>query len=312
MQNKYRISDEFKAICEMMAPILANNQEVFQAIIAEGNRAWDSNESDEQIRVTKYEIQSADQAIIPVQVMEAAGASAVNAPCLIYYHGGGFVFPVLGSHLQLIREYIQRTACKVVCVNYRLAPNHPFPKPIEDCYSTLMWTHENAASLGIDSNRIAVGGDSAGGSFAAVMALMARDKNGPPIAGQMLIYPTTDARLQTESMKAFTDTPVWNAPMTDVVYKLYLQNGDFGMRSYASPAEADSLENLPRAYVEVAEFDPLRDEGIEYAEALKAAGIDTELYKTEGAVHGFDYILGSQTVNDSLKRRAAFLNSVFA
>ena len=318
MESKYKFSEDYKELCDLMAPILANyqNQAIFQfilqAIVTEGNRVWNENESDERFKVTKLEIPSADQTMIPVQVMEKQGEHRTDSPCLIYYHGGGWIFPFMVSHLRLVREYIERTCCKVVCVNYRLVPDFPFPKGLEDCYSTLLWTHENAQSLGIDPTRIVVGGDSAGGHYSAVVSLMARDKNGPAIAGQMMTYPATDARMDTESMKLFTDTPMWNAPMTELVYKLYLANGDFGMRPYFSPIEAESLKNLPRAYIEVADIDCLRDEGIEYAEALKAAGVDVQLHKTIETIHGFDYLTNpNKTIEESFMLRTAFLNSIW-
>jgi acetyl esterase/lipase len=312
MKNKYPIHPDFNQICEMMEPVLANDQEVLKAMIEEGYRVWNSNESDSQIRVTKYDIPSADGTPVPIQVLEKQGESESAAPCLVYYHGGGFVIPFLEFHFGLIREYILRTGCKAVCVNYRLAPEFPFPKPLEDCCAALLWTTEHAGELGIDPKRIVIGGDSAGGHFTAAVSMMARDKGMPAIAGQMLIYPATDTRLETDSMKSYTDTPVWNSVITAMVYQLYLKNGDCGMRSYVSPLEAESLENLPRAYVEVADFDALRDEGVLYAEALQRAGVTAELRRNEGTVHAFDYLPGSAAREESLKERARFLNSVFA
>ncbi len=311
MTTKYAVSPDFEQLDQLMQPILTNDPNAFPMFIAEGLKAWNGNVTDDKIKVTKYEIPSIDDEMIEVQVMELADKSDNQAPCLVYYHGGGWILPVLGFHIGLMREYIMRTSCKVVCVNYRIAPQHPFPVPFKDCYQTLLWVEANAAKIGIDTDRIVVGGDSAGGTLSTTVAMMARDNNGPRIAGQMLIYPATDARLNTESMVTFTDTPVWNGPITNVCYGLYLKNGDCGMREYVSPIEAESLAGLPQAYVEVAEFDPLRDEGINYAKALKAAGVSTRLNQTKSTTHAFDYIPGSPIIEDSLIKRAEFLNESF-
>ncbi len=311
MTNKYPVNPDFQAVCDMMEPVLAGDQAVIQAMIEQFFQEWKNNSSDEEIKVTKLSIPSSDGAQLEVQVMEPQADSKQPAPCLVYYHGGGFILPINPFQLALIREYIRGTSCKVVCVDYRLAPAVAFPTPVEDCYQTLLWTYQNAASLGIDPDKIVLGGDSAGGLFATVVALMARDKNGPKAAAQMLIYPTTDARLETESMKTFVDTPVWNAPITDMVYKLYLRDGNQGLLAYSSPMEADSVADLPPAYIEVTEFDCLRDDGLLYAKKLQEAGVATELRRTEGTVHAFDYALESKIVAESLVHRVQFLKRAF-
>ncbi|WP_310601531.1 alpha/beta hydrolase [Anaerosporobacter sp.] len=311
MTNKYPIHPDFEAIGKILEPVLAGDQVVTQAMIEQFFTEWNNNTSDEEIKVTKMSIPSYDDVQIDLQIMEPQTISDQPAPCLVYYHGGGFILPINPFQLALLREYILGTGCKVVCVDYRLAPAVAFPVPVEDCYQTLLWTYQNATSLGIDKQKIVLAGDSAGGSFAAAVSLMARDKNGPKTAGQMLIYPTTDARLETESMKTFIDTPVWNAPATDMVYKLYMRDGDQGLRAYSSPLEADSFADLPQAYVEVTEFDCLRDEGILYAEALQKAGVATILNKTKGTVHAYDYALENELTKEGLSHRIQFLKQIF-
>lgn len=313
MAYNYPISSDFDDVCQMMAPLLANEEGALEAIINLGQEAWNNNVTDDVIKVIKYKIPTVDNSSIDVHVMEKNGEEQKDAPCLVYYHGGGWVLPALSYHLDLIREYILRTSCKVVCANYRIAPKFPFPIPFEDCYSTLLWTVENAEKIGINPKKIALGGDSAGGNLTAAVSQKAVNENGPKIAGQMMIYPATDARMQTESMKKYVDTPVWNGPMTQLVYQLYLKNGDCGMRPYVSPMEAGSFAGLPKAYVEVAEYDCLRDEGLAYAEALKAAGVDVTIMDTKGknTVHAFDYIPGSKVITESLQKRAEFLLSAF-
>jgi acetyl esterase len=177
----------------------------------------------------------------------------------------------------------------VVSVDYRLAPEHPFPAGLEDCYAGLVWTAKNADALGVDADRIAIHGISAGGGLCAAMALLARDRGGPAIAFQYLGVPEIDDRLETGSMRDFLDTPVWNRPAAIVSWDSYLGPGKRGTADvpvYAAPAQATDLTGLPPAYVSAMEFDPLRDEDIAYAQALLAAGVPTELHLFPGTFHG--------------------------
>ncbi|OZM81278.1 esterase [Pseudonocardia sp. MH-G8] len=212
------------------------------------------------------------------------------APAAVYdVHGGGFVLGDLegghASNLQLAREL----GAVVVTVDYRLAPEHPFPAPLEDCYAGLVWTAKNADALGVDADRIALHGISAGGGLCAALSLLARDRGGPHIAFQYLGVPEVDDRLETPSMRAFTDTPLWNRPRAEFSWDSYLGAGKRGtaeVSHYAAPARATDLAGLPPAYVSVMEFDPLRDEGIAYAQALLHAGVPVELHLFPGTFHG--------------------------
>jgi acetyl esterase/lipase len=213
-----------------------------------------------------------------------------TAPAAIYdVHGGGFIIGSIdifdGQNARLAREL----GVVVVTVDYRLAPEHPYPAPLEDCYAGLVWTAENAGALGVDPARIAVHGESAGGGLCAALALLARDRGGPRIAFQYLGVPELDDRLDTPSMQAFTDTPIWNLPNAILSWDSYLGPGTRGtpdVPAYAAPARATDLAGLPPAYVSVMEFDPLRDEGIAYAQALMQAGVSVELHAFPGTFHG--------------------------
>jgi acetyl esterase/lipase len=174
-------------------------------------------------------------------------------------------------------------------VGYRLAPETPFPGPLEDVYAGLVWMSEHADELGIDSDRIAIKGSSAGGGLCAALALLARDRGGPHICFQFLAVPEIDDRLATPSMSAFTDTPLWNRPAAVVSWDHYLGPGRAGgddVPIYAAPARATDLAGLPPAYISVMHFDPLRDEGIAYALALLTAGVSVELHLFPGTFHG--------------------------
>jgi acetyl esterase/lipase len=170
---------------------------------------------------------------------------------------------------------------------------------------------EHAQSLGIDPNRIAVGGDSAGGNLAAVTALMARDRKAVQPMFQLLIYPVTDRRMATESSKAYRDAPVWNAALSEKMWAYYLPVLPAEHIEYASPMEAPDLTGLPDAYLEVAEFDSLRDEGLNYAAALEAAGVKVTRHETRGTPHGFEFVMSAPLTLRTVLHRAEILKAAF-
>jgi acetyl esterase/lipase len=204
-------------------------------------------------------------------------------------HGGGFTNgDVTLDHARNV-TFARELGVVVVSVEYRLAPETPFPGPLEDVYAGLVWTAKHADELGIDPQRIVIHGASAGGGLCAGLALLARDRGGPHIAFQYLGVPELDDRLTTPSMTAFVDTPIWNRPSAEVSWDAYLGPGLRGtdaVSQYAAPARATDLTGLPPAYISVMEFDPLRDEGIAYALALLTAGVTVELHLFPGTFHG--------------------------
>ncbi|HTY33746.1 alpha/beta hydrolase [Mycobacterium sp.] len=224
---------------------------------------------------------------VPIRIYRPAERSAAAAVYSV--HGGGFIAGDLetehAGNVRLAREL----GVLVVAVDYRLAPETPFPGPLEDVYAGLVWTAEHADELGVDPQRIAIHGISAGGGLCAALALLARDRNGPHIAFQFLGVPELDDRLATPSMTAFTDTPLWDRRKAVASWDCYLGAGRAGSEDvsvYAAPARATDLAGLPPAYVSVMHFDPLRDEGIAYAQALLAAGVTVELHLFPGTFHG--------------------------
>jgi acetyl esterase len=210
-------------------------------------------------------------------------------PAVYDIHGGGFI---VGSAMMgdaRNREFAAELGAVVVTVEYRLAPEAPFPAGLEDCYAGLVWLAGHADELGINPARIALHGASAGGGLAAALALLARDRGGPAVAFQYLGVPEVDDRLSTASMQSFVDTPLWNRPKAIVSWDSYLGVGVPGsadVSPYAAPARATDLHGLPPAYVSAMEFDPLRDEGVAYALALVAAGVSVELHLFPGTFHG--------------------------
>ena len=223
---------------------------------------------------------------VPVRVYTPTDRTGA-LPALVYLHGGGFLVGDLDTfHFETARIAAEVGAV-VVSVDYRLAPEHPFPAGLEDCYAALRWTHDTAGELGVDVARIAVGGESAGGGLSAAVALLARDRGGPALCFQLLGIPELDDRLETPSMTAFTDTPLWNRPAAVISWKYYLGESASGLDiKYAAPARATDLSGLPPAYVTTCEFDPLRDEGLQYAQRLVQAGVSVEIHHYPGTFHG--------------------------
>ncbi len=223
---------------------------------------------------------------IPIEIYSPADIDE-RAPCLIYIHGGAFFFPLTNQMRSNGCYYAAQVRARLIMPDYRLTPDAPFPAALEDCYDTILWADQNAERLGIDKDRLILIGDSAGGCLAAAVALMARDMDGPKIHMQMLIYPALDRHMQSASMAELADTP-WSANATRQMWDLYLANGDHGMPGYASPLQAEDLRNLPPAYIEAAEIDCLRDEAVQFVEALRSAGNLAVLEVVSGAYHGFD------------------------
>jgi len=214
-------------------------------------------------------------------------------PALVYIHGGGFVVGSLDLYDADCRRIAAEVGAVVLSVDYRLAPEHPFPAGLEDCYATLTWVAENSAELGVDPDRIAVGGESAGGGLAAGVALLARDRGGPRLCLQFLGIPELDDRLETESMQTLVDSPITTIPNGEYSWDAYLGAGVRGtdqVSPYAAPARATGLAGLPPALVTAYEFDALRDEGIAYAQRLLAAGVPTELHLYPGAFHSCTWL----------------------
>jgi acetyl esterase/lipase len=213
-----------------------------------------------------------------------------SAPAAVYHvHGGGFIAGDLETEHAFNVRLARELGVVVVSVDYRLAPETPFPGGLEDVYAGLVWTATRASELDIDPERIAIQGTSAGGGLCAALALLARDRGGPHIAFQFLSVPELDDRLTTASMVEFTDTPLWSRPRAVVSWDCYLgpgRAGTDGVAIYAAPARATDLSGLPPAYVSVMHFDPLRDEGVAYALGMLAAGVSVELHLFPGTFHG--------------------------
>jgi acetyl esterase len=227
------------------------------------------------------------ESILPIRIYTPEGEGPF--PLVVFFHGGGFVYGDLESHDALCRGIVNASQQVVVAVDYRLAPENPFPAAVNDCYEAAKWVYENAAELNGDASRLSVAGDSAGANLSTVVSMLAKDKGGLSISKQVLIYPVTDS-YNPEKYESYKENGSGYFLTTEHIglySTLYVQNKEWNLHPHAAPMNADDLSGLPPALVITAEFDPLRDEGEAYAEKLKEAGVPVKLRREEGQIHGF-------------------------
>ena len=248
---------------------------------------------------------------LPLRLYEPAGAGAGPLPVLVYFHGGGWIRGDLDTHDDVCRYLCHHAGCLVASVDYRLAPEHRFPAALEDCDAATRWVAENAAQLGADPARLAIGGDSAGGNIACGVTLTARERGGPAIAFQLLIYPATDLAGETGSKRLYSSGYLLDS-MPFYVASYLGPEGD-AAAPLVSPLRAGDLSNLPSAFVLTAGFDPLRDEGEAYARRLQDAGVAVDYRCHAGMIHGFVSITGLiASAEAGLADAAAALSAAFA
>lgn len=307
VSKKYSLDSDFEKIPVMNIKFSWLITTVLNLLIRLTRMRWKPSR---KVRVTEHKIAGQGGHRFGVKVMVPDGVDP-SAPALIYYHGGAFALTFASLHLDNAERYASETGCIVVFVCYRLAMKNPFPDGFDDAYSALNWVVANAQELGIDSARIAVGGDSAGGALAAGVAQKCRDQNLVKLCGQLLIYPVLDYRCNTPSATDFVDVPLWNAISNRRMWEMYLKRSPSSAPAYAAPGLGDA-NGLPKTYIETAEFDPLRDEGHNYSERLAACGNAPTLNQTLGTIHGYDGVAKNSSAVASMRQRIAFLKSVFA
>ncbi|UGS36016.1 alpha/beta hydrolase [Capillimicrobium parvum] len=248
---------------------------------------------------------------VPVRIYRPRAAQGAR-PGLLFIHGGGMIMGSLDSEDLLARELTDALGCTTVSVGYRLAPEHPHPAPVEDCYAALRWTADNAEEVGVDRDRIALFGPSGGGGLAAGTALIARDRGGPPLVLQALIYPMLDDRNDRPSSHEIRDLGIWDRAANEEAWRMLLgdRRGRDDVPPYAAPSRATDLADLPPTYLDVGELDLFRDEDIDYAARLMRAGVPTELHVDPGAYHAAELLapesaLGARIIGrrlDALRR----------
>lgn len=224
---------------------------------------------------------------IPVRIYTPAGAPEGLLPCLVYFHGGGWVIGDLDALDSTLRALANRAGAKIVSVGYRLSPEHKFPAPLDDCFAALRWVADHGRDIGVDPEHLAVGGDSAGGTLAAGVTLRARDEGGPALDLQVLVYPVTNHGFDTPSYQENGDSYLLTKDLMVWFWDHYLAVASDGGNPLASPLRSEDLSNLPPAVVITGEYDPLRDEGEAYAAKLTEAGVPVTHTRYDGQIHAF-------------------------
>lgn len=217
-----------------------------------------------------------------------------NLPALVYFHGGGWVVNFLDIYDAELSSLANKSGSVIIAVNYQKAPEHPYPIPFDDCYATYLWVHENASNLGINAEKIGVGGDSAGGALAAAVAQKTRDASGPHLAYQLLIYPCTERNFDTSSYLSHATGYGLSRQGMQWFWGQYLQGTQHDTNPYACPATAKDFSSLAPAIIITAEFDPLLDDAIRYEQLLRESGVQTFYKEYKGMIHGFA-VLGTIT-----------------
>lgn len=308
----YRFDPELAAALPLLIEVDATDVAALRVL---ADQMTSSAASVDTTGVTVYEERVPGIDGAPDTTARVYRAERSTGGCILDLHNGGYILGRLafeeGRNVVVAREL----GVTVVSVNYRLAPEHRFPAALQDCHATLVWVAENAAALGVDPSRIVVRGASAGGGLGAALTLLVRDRGGPPIRFQFLSVPALDDRLGTDSMTRYVDTPIWNRANACASWESYLGPGVPGSETVpalAAPARASDLSGLPPAYISLMQFDPLRDEGLEYARRLMAAGIQVELHIFPGTFHGSTMVENAEVTQRELTEELDILRRVLA
>ncbi len=297
----YNIHPDFKLLAAIHPPL---NRRAMPLIQNAMGLLYHAQRSSRAVRVEHVRIPADAERSVRALLYSPKAEPARG--CLLYCHGGGYAFPAAPYQYKLARMYAEQVGCRVLFPDYRLAPGHPFPAAVDDCFAAYQWLLAQGERAGI-----AVCGDSAGGTLSMAVCLRAIDEGLPAPCAQLLTYPAVGNAGETASLRRYTDTPMCSSRDMAIYEKWYVPDEAAGKRVYRSTIEAESLTGVPMTYIETAEFDALRDGAILYAEKLRTAGIEVELHNTKGTVHGYDMMLKSSIVKDLIEQRISFLSRAF-
>lgn len=287
---KNRVNPELLAGLDMFQDLVLQ-PEYLQAIREGAAQMRPPANVDDSLSLTDEIIVGPDSNPLPIRIYREKSIDE-TLPVLLWIHGGGYILGSIDDNDDLCMRFVKEAQCVVVSVDYRLAPEHPYPAPIEDCYAALKWIADHAEALNIDPNRIGVAGASAGGGLTAALTLLARDRQYPSICFQMPLYPMIDDQNNTPSTNEIIEGFVWNQKTNEAGWKMYL--GELydteKIPAYAAPARAEDYRHLPYTYTCVGQLDPFRDETLTYVTKLAQAGVDVEFHLYPGAYHGFEAI----------------------
>ena len=296
LMAEYKLTRRDKRMIGMAEKLQARNPENLSSDLIDNINKMSITKRDARRTLCSSRHISTSTFVIPVSEGAVTGYYFSNprvtelmgqTPLIVFCHGGGWVYGNMDFYSIFLRHLAEVTESSILLVDYRLAPKYRFPTAVEDCYDALLWAAEGAKYWKTDPDRIFIGGDSAGGALAAVTAMLARDRKGPQIAGEILLYPITDCRLRTNSMTEFRDSPMLNENMLSFYVKNYAREPKDILSPMFSPLLAQDLSRLPPALIISAELDPLADDGRLYADALNAAGSKANALVPEGSFHGF-------------------------
>ncbi|KKK39199.1 lipase [Mesobacillus campisalis] len=289
---KNRIDPELREVLDIFPPLDLDNVEATRQFMHEMSQSIETP-VDPSLSISNRMIQGpADNPSVRVRIYEPKEKTEL-LPGLLWIHGGGYVLGVPEGDDVLCQRFVTEGKCTVVSVDYRLAPENPYPAGLEDCYSALQWFSENAADLGVDPSCIGVAGASAGGGLTAALSLLARDRKGPELCFQMPLYPMIDDRNNTPSSLEITGNMIWNHDLNQKGWSMYLNgiNGTENVPAYAAASRATDLSGLPYTYTCVGQLDPFRDETLSYVQKLCQAGVDVEFHLYPGCYHGFEGVV---------------------
>ncbi|MEW8987389.1 MAG: alpha/beta hydrolase [Bacillus sp. (in: firmicutes)] len=305
---KNRVNPELLAGLDMFQD-LDLRPEYLQAIREGAAQMRPPANVDDSLSLTDEIIVGPDSNPLPIRIYREKSIDE-TLPVLLWIHGGGYILGSIDDNDDLCMSFVKEAQCVVVSVDYRLAPEHPYPAPIEDCYAALKWIADHAEALNIDPNRIGVAGASAGGGLTAALTLLARDRQYPSICFQMPLYPMIDHQNNTPSANEIKEGFVWNQKTNEAGWKMYL--GELydteKIPAYAAPARAEDYRNLPYTYTCVGQLDPFRDETLTYVTKLAQAGVDVEFHLYPGAYHGFEAI--NPTADVSVRAMNEYIQAV--
>lgn len=303
-KEKYNIDKELMPYTKIKTPLVPFIVVIFQKLMSV---LYAFQKSDKYIKVSKKKVMIDNKKKIKVLIYENKN-NTKQLPCMYFIHGGGFVFNSAPHHFKQVRKFVKELNIKAILVNYRLAPKNKFPIPLLDCFNVYKWILSNK-ELNIDTNKIIIAGDSAGGNLSTSLCLMANDLNIKAPLAQMLFYPVLDKHMNTKSYKKYQDTPLCNSKDMEKYFNMYVKDLKID-NHYLSPIDAKSFKNMPITYIEVAEFDCLHDEGILYANKLEKENVKVELHEIKNSMHGYDIATSSSFMNKINNIRFNFIKNI--
>lgn len=307
MKQKYSFNSELKKYAFLNPPVVIKALPFIEKSM---KVLYLTQQTDKNLKVERFKIDVDFMSKINALLYTPKNCGE-KSPLIVFYHGGGFAYEAAPHHFVMARRLALELEAKVLFVSYRLAPKYKFPTAVYDAFAAYEWALKNADNLGINSEKIALCGDSAGGNLSVAVSILAKEKKIKMPCAQVLIYPFVDMSSDSGSMIKFTDTPMCNSKAAEKYNEVYVCEGAVEKIELLSPVDAPSLEDMPETYIELAEFDCLHDGGRKFADRLINEGVKTEVVETVSTMHGYDFASGSSFVRNITDKRVAFLKNIF-